>query len=137
MIANGGVTPPKTYDLVKLAKLGKLYFEMSEVQKDFLGILLPLNIEVRYPSYKANIAASLGAILYGSYAKGSAREDSDIDVAVVFNGFQGDWLMASAKLWKLRRNISDDIEPILLDHTNDESGFLREVLRTGRVIYRA
>ena len=76
-------------------------------------------------------------ILYCSYAKGSAREDSDIDVAVVFNGFQGDWLKASAKLWKLRRNISDDIEPILLDHTNDESGFLREVLRTGRVIYRA
>lgn len=48
-------------------------------------------------------------ILYGSYAKGSAREDSDIDVAVVFNGFQGDWLKVSAKLWKLRRNISDDI----------------------------
>ena len=76
-------------------------------------------------------------ILYGSYAKGTAREDSDIDVAVVFNGFKGDWLDASAKLWKLRRNISDDIEPILLDHKNDESGFLREVLRTGRVIYRA
>lgn len=76
-------------------------------------------------------------ILYGSYAKGTAREDSDIDVAVVFDGFQGDWLDASAKLWKLRRNISDDIEPILLDSANDESGFLREVLRTGRVIYRA
>lgn len=76
-------------------------------------------------------------ILYGSYAKGTAREDSDIDVAVVFNGFKGDWLDASAKLWKLRRNISDDIEPILLDHKNDESGFLSEVLRTGRVIYRA
>ena len=33
---------------------------MSEVQKDFLDILLPLNIEARYPSYKTNIAASLG-----------------------------------------------------------------------------
>lgn len=29
VIANGGVTPPKTHDLVKLAKLGKLYFEMQ------------------------------------------------------------------------------------------------------------
>lgn len=68
-------------------------------------------------------------ILYGSYTKGTARENSNIDVAVVFNGFQGDWLESFAKLWKLRRNISDDIESILLDHKNDESGFLREVRR--------
>lgn len=68
-------------------------------------------------------------ILYGSYTKGTARENSNIDVTVVFNGFQGDWLESFAKLWKLRRNISDDIESILLDHKNDESGFLREVCR--------
>jgi len=28
-------------------------------------------------------------VLYGSYAKGNAREDSDIDVAVIFDGFTG------------------------------------------------
>ncbi len=53
--------PPKIHNLVKLAKLGELYSKMSEAQKDFLDILMPLNIEGRYPSYKANIAVSLGA----------------------------------------------------------------------------
>ena len=51
--------PPKTHDLVKLAKLGGVYDDMSEDQQDFLDLLLPLNIEARYPSYKSNIAASL------------------------------------------------------------------------------
>lgn len=61
VIASSGVMPPKIHNLVKLAKLGELYSKMSEAQKDFLDILMPLNIEGRYPSYKANIAASLGA----------------------------------------------------------------------------
>ena len=74
-------------------------------------------------------------LLYGSYAKNTADADSDIDVAVVFDGFQGDWLETSARLWKLRRNISDDIEPILLDRTQDKSGFIKEIFRTGEVLY--
>jgi predicted nucleotidyltransferase len=76
-------------------------------------------------------------VLFGSYAKGDAHEDSDIDVAVIFDGFEGDWLKASTSLWKLRRGISYDIEPILLDSRNDKSGFVTNVYKTGQVIYRA
>jgi predicted nucleotidyltransferase len=75
-------------------------------------------------------------VLYGSHAKDSAHEDSDIDVAVIFDGFKGDWLEASSALWRLRRGISYDIEPILLDSKDDRSGFVANVYKTGRVIYR-
>ena len=74
-------------------------------------------------------------VLYGSYAKGNAHEDSDIDVAVVFNGFTGDWLKTSSRLWRLTEDISFDIEPILLDSTKDRSGFVADIFKTGQVIY--
>ena len=59
VISKSDEPPPKTHDLVKLAKQGNLYSDMDEKQKDFLELLLPLNIEARYPSYKENIATSL------------------------------------------------------------------------------
>jgi len=61
VIVNMGddVIPPKTHDLVKLAKQSGIYMKMDDEQKDFLELLLPLNIEARYPSYKGSIAASL------------------------------------------------------------------------------
>ena len=75
-------------------------------------------------------------VLYGSYSKGTAHEDSDIDIAVVLNGFSGDYLEASKTLYKLRRNVSFDIEPVLIDGAKDaQSGFIHEVMRTGEVIY--
>ena len=70
-------------------------------------------------------------VLYGSYANGKARTDSDIDIAVIFNGFNGDYLGVSSWLWSLTWKISSYIEPILLDVQNDRSGFAAEVLRTG------
>ena len=51
--------PPKTHNLRKLATLSGIYDTMSEEQKDFLDVLEPLNIEARYPIYKAAVAASL------------------------------------------------------------------------------
>jgi len=35
-------------------------------------------------------------VVFGSYATGQAHEDSDIDVAVIFNGFEGDFLRVSS-----------------------------------------
>jgi predicted nucleotidyltransferase len=76
-------------------------------------------------------------ILYGSYSRGSARKDSDIDVAVVLSRIDEDFLMAEAKLFRLRRKIDTRIEPVLLEESNDKSGFLEEILKTGEVIYNA
>ena len=76
-------------------------------------------------------------ILFGSYSKDSPREDSDIDVAVVVDCVEGDFLAAESKLFRLRRQIDSRIEPVLLEASNDRSGFLEEILKTGEVIYSA
>ena len=76
-------------------------------------------------------------VLYGSYAGGNVHEDSDIDVAVIFTGFYGDWLQTSARLWRLIEDISFNIEPILLDSSEDKSGFVKNIIKTGQIIYQA
>jgi len=73
-------------------------------------------------------------ILFGSYAKGNQKEDSDIDVAVVVNSMDLDFFTYAPLLWKLRREIDDRIEPILIEKNKDESGFLKEILKTGLII---
>jgi len=52
-----------------------------------------ISIVERYVDLLRKELSPAAIILYGSYAKDDAREDSDIDVAVIFNGFTGDWLM--------------------------------------------
>jgi predicted nucleotidyltransferase len=70
-------------------------------------------------------------ILFGSYAKGTQRTDSDIDVAVVVNSIDGDFFSYAPLLWKLRLEVDYRIEPVLLINGKDESGFLEEILNTG------
>ena len=76
-------------------------------------------------------------ILYGSHASGKAKEDSDIDVAIVVRRVEGDLLLFEKKLFTLRRDIDPMIEPLLLEEENDPSGLLAEILKTGEVIYSA
>jgi predicted nucleotidyltransferase len=76
-------------------------------------------------------------VLYGSYAKGTPTHESDIDIAVIFDGYNGNWLKDSALLWGLTIEISTLIEPVLLDRTQDPSGFVQEIFKTGEVLYSA
>jgi len=76
-------------------------------------------------------------ILFGSHINGTPHEDSDIDVAVVFNGFSGNWYDTVVDLWRISEDVSLDIEPHLMDTTKDPSGFTDYVMRTGDVIYKA
>jgi len=73
-------------------------------------------------------------ILYGSYAKGNARKDSDVDVAVVVEEISGDYFSTRPLLWRLRREIDDRIEPVLVERSHDESGFLAEIIKNGIAI---
>ncbi len=73
-------------------------------------------------------------ILYGSYAKGNAGKDSDVDVAVVVDKVSGDFFTTRPLLWKLRREIDDRIEPVLIERSHDESGFLAEIIKHGVAI---
>ncbi len=69
--------------------------------------------------------------LFGSFAKETNREDSDIDVAVVVKNISGEYFSVNPLLWKLRRQVDDRIEPVLIDKNNDKSGFLDEIKKTG------
>ena len=76
-------------------------------------------------------------ILYGSHSRENARKDSDIDVAVVMDAIEEDFLTTGALLFKLSREIDLRIEPVLVEQGDDVSGFLDEITRTGEVVYSA
>ena len=76
-------------------------------------------------------------VVFGSYINGNPADNSDIDVAVVFNGYNGDWYDTTVNLWRISEKVSLDIEPHLLDITKDASGFAEHVLKTGEYIYKA
>lgn len=73
-------------------------------------------------------------ILFGSHARGNASEDSDVDVAVVVDELSGDFFSTRPLLWKIRREVDDRIEPVLIDKSHDDSGFLSEVMKHGILI---
>lgn len=69
--------------------------------------------------------------LFGSYATNTYRTDSDIDVAIVVSHIDGDFFSIQPLLWKLRRQIDDRIEPILIERENDKGDFLKEIQKNG------
>jgi uncharacterized protein len=69
--------------------------------------------------------------LYGSYAKNTNREDSDIDVAIIVNKLEGDYFSITPLFWKLRRQIDDRIEPILIEEEFDDADFISEIKTHG------
>ncbi len=74
-------------------------------------------------------------VLYGSYARSMESEYSDIDIAIVVDKIEGDILELNLKLYKLRRDIDERIEPVLISRSGDKSGFLESILKYGTVIY--
>ena len=79
-------------------------------------------------------------VLYGSYAEGRANDDSDIDVAVFSDDFGNDPYEEMKALFRLRRKIDTDIEPLPFSRdaffSNDTSDFVNKIVRTGKVIYK-
>ena len=73
---------------------------------------------------------SAAVYLYGSYSKDNARDDSDIDVAVIVPELNEDFLKASSLLWSLTWDLNTLIEPVLIEE-NHPSPLYEDVLRTG------
>lgn len=73
-------------------------------------------------------------ILFGSYAKGTSNDDSDIDIAVITDDFNNDIIDEELNLMRLRRSIDTRIEPHLIriqDYKEAGTPFIREVIDTG------
>lgn len=78
-----------------------------------------------------------GMLLFGSHARGAAREWSDIDVAVISPDFGRDYFDERVHLMKLAQRASSSIEPHPLnpDDLNDRwSTLATEVRRWGIAI---
>jgi HEPN domain-containing protein len=56
---NTGETPPKIHKLLVLAVKGEIHDSLTEEQLALLEELDPLQMEARYPEYKAKIAKTL------------------------------------------------------------------------------
>ena len=92
--------------------------EIINKLKSYKKLLLPY-----YDLYKL--------VLFGSYARGTPKEYSDIDVAVIVNKVHEDYFMYAPRLWRLRAEIDDRIEPVLFIKDEDDSGLLEHILKTG------
>ncbi len=90
-----------------------------------------LNVAKEYAIAVRKAINATAIFLYGSYAKGTATKDSDIDIAVVVDKIPGDYLNTMTILWRLTRSIDCDIEPVLLTADDYESGFLSTIQKTG------
>lgn len=96
--------------------------------KDFVAL-----VRERYNIY--------AVVLYGSYAEDRAKNNSDIDVAVFSDDFGKEPYEEMKALFRLRRQIDTDIEPLPFSRDayscSDAAEFVSEIVRKGKVIYMA
>ncbi|MDE6786399.1 MAG: nucleotidyltransferase domain-containing protein [Muribaculaceae bacterium] len=86
--------------------------------------------------YKQLIVDSLpikALYLYGSYSKDTYTENSDIDIAVIVDHLSDDYFSDTPLLWKLRRKVSNLIEPVLLTE-DDNNPLYSDIIKTGILI---
>jgi predicted nucleotidyltransferase len=71
--------------------------------------------------------------VYGSYVTGNFNEDSDIDIAVVADGFSGDVMENTYQLMKIRRHIDNRIHPhpFSIEDFNSDDPMAREIINAG------
>jgi predicted nucleotidyltransferase len=71
--------------------------------------------------------------LFGSYAKGTPREHSDIDVALIVQHLDDDYSILDTEpiLWELTEQVDFRIEPHVIARDTDYAGFLNEIEKTG------
>lgn len=84
-------------------------------------------LELIYTKYNVQ-----SALLFGSYAKGTFHDDSDIDIAIILNSV-GDIIDTQADLMRLRRKIDLRIEPHPFKNTdfNRTNPVVNEILKFG------
>lgn len=73
-------------------------------------------------------------ILFGSYAKGTEHEDSDIDIAIVIDKFRDNIIDEEVEFMKIRKGIDYRIEPHIIriqDYKDISTPFIKEIIDTG------
>lgn len=72
-------------------------------------------------------------ILFGSFAQGRAREESDIDLAIISSSFSGDRFADRRRIVPLRRGVDSRLEPIPFrpEQFAEGGNLIDEIKRTG------
>lgn len=85
---------------------------------------------------KANNISVEKVLLFGSYIKGTPREDSDIDIAVISSAFKGDRYSDRRFIIPFRRGIDSRIDPIPFTPEDYAEGgiLIDEIKSTGQEI---
>jgi len=75
-------------------------------------------------------------LLFGSWARGSASEESDVDIALISDKFTGDRFEDRRKIVPLRRAINNRLEPIPFNSKIFAHGgnLIDEIIRQGEEI---
>jgi len=94
-----------------------------------------INISKKFSDEIKNLFPVEKIILFGSFAKGTHHNWSDIDIAVVVKRFDFDYFDAYRKLGDISLKLDTRIEPIIIDKTKDFSGFLKTIFKEGIVVY--
>ena len=94
-----------------------------------------LNIAQKYAEVIKDNFDFQKLILFGSYAKGNPREDSDIDIAIVFSDYDNR-LDRQVELMKLTRRVDSRIEPHPFRENEFETSnpFVNEIMTNGKEI---
>ncbi|MCF2593344.1 nucleotidyltransferase domain-containing protein [Bacteroides caecigallinarum] len=92
-----------------------------------------IEIARRYKKLVAEKLPLKALYIYGSYSKGTYHENSDIDIAVVVEKLSDNYFEDTPILWKLRRKISNLIEPVLLIEDNNNPLYC-DIMKTGTLI---
>jgi predicted nucleotidyltransferase len=99
---------------------------------DFETVIL---IVEKYAKEVRNVFSVDKIFLFGSYAKGTANEYSDVDVCFFLNDLDNsNYLKTISQLLSMANNYMEiDIEPIAMhvSDLDDNNPFANEVLRTG------
>lgn len=92
-----------------------------EIVKRYVAVLERNGIKIRE------------AIVFGSFVKGTAKEWSDIDIALVSPDFTGDRFEDRRRIVPLRRKIDNRIEPLPFRPEDFDNGgmFAEEIKKTG------
>ncbi len=98
-----------------------------------------LKIIKRYVSELENNGIKISEVfIFGSRVKRTAKEESDINIALISDAFTGDRFEDRRRIIPLRRRIDSRIEPIPFRPEDfDDGGMLvEEIKSTGKRIFR-
>jgi len=98
---------------------------------------LPREVEQKIRKYldalRENNINIQRAVVFGSFARGTYDEWSDIDIAIVSDIFIGDRIADKSKVRRITLQIGSDIElaPFAPADFNEDNPFVKEILLTG------